>query len=160
MADLSHTATRDVDQRPDVVHARLLGLADRLRRELPPIERGTQPAMLLGVDGPLGIEIADRGPARIELRTTRGRIRGEASAILVPINEGLRTRVTMSVVVKPQGFAANVMLGAALATMPNAQRQVVDGLERGLDDLVAELAKPDAEWDALAWQPPGVPARG
>jgi hypothetical protein len=52
-----------------------------------------------------------------------------------------------------------VILGAALATMPNAQRQVVEGLERGLDDLVVELAKPDAEWDASAWQPPGVPTR-
>jgi hypothetical protein len=52
------------------------------------------------------------------------------------------------------------MLGAALATMPNVQRDVVDGLERGLDDLVVELAKPDAEWDAAGWQPPGVPARG
>jgi hypothetical protein len=159
MADLSHTAMRDVDQRPDVVHDRLLELADRLRRELPPIEPGTQPAMLLGIDGPLGIEVGNRGPARIEMRTTRGRIRGEASAILVPINEGMRTRLTVSVIVKPQGFAANVMLGAALATMPNAQRQVVEGPERGLDDLVVELAKPDAEWDASAWQPPGVPTR-
>jgi hypothetical protein len=101
MADLSHTAMRDVDQRPDVVHDRLLELADRLRRELPPIEPGTQPAMLLGIDGPLGIEVGNRGPARIEMRTTRGRIRGEASAILVPINEGMRTRLTVSVIVKP-----------------------------------------------------------
>jgi hypothetical protein len=160
MAELAHTATRDVDQRPEVVHDRLLELADRLRREAPPIEPGTQPATLLGIDGPLGIEVADRGPARIELRTTRGRIRGEGAAILVPIHDGEGTRLTMSVVLKPQGFAANLMLGAALATMPNVQRDVVDGLERGLDDLVVELAKPDAEWDAAGWQPPGVPARG
>ena len=160
MAELAHTAMRDVDQRPEVVHDRLLELADRLRREAPPVEPGTQPATLLGIDGSLGIEVADRGPARIELRTTRGRIRGEGSAILVPIHDGAGTRLTMSVVLKPQGFAANLMLGAALATMPNAQRQVVDGLERGLDDLVVELAKPDAEWDAGAWQPPGVPTRG
>jgi hypothetical protein len=160
MAELAHTATCDVDQRPEVVHDRLLELADRLRREAPPIEPGTQPATLLGIDGPLGIEVADRGPARIELRTTRGRIRGEGAAILVPIHDGEGTRLTMSLVLKPQGFAANLMLGAALATMPNVQRDVVDGLERGLDDLVVELAKPDAEWDAAGWQPPGVPARG
>jgi hypothetical protein len=116
--------------------------------------------MLLGIDGPLGVEIGDRGPSRIELRTTRGRVRGEGSAILVPIHVGTGTRLTMSLLVKPQGFAANLMLGAALATMPNAQRQVVDGLERGLDDLVVELAKPDGEWDAAAWQPPGVASRG
>ena len=160
MADLSHTAMRDVHQRPEIVHARLLELAERLRREVPAIEPGTQPATLLGIDGPLGIEIGDRGPSRIELRTTRGRIRGEGAAILVPIHEGAGTRLTMSVALKPQGFAANLMLGAALATMPHLERDVVGGLERGIDDLAVELAKPDAEWDAAGWQPPGVPARG
>ena len=27
------------------------------------------------------------------------------------------------------------------------------GLEEGMTDLAAELAKPDGEWDAAAWQP-------
>jgi hypothetical protein len=160
VADLTHTATRDVDQRPDVVHARLLELADRLRRETPPIPPGSQAATLLGIDGPVGIEVTDRGPATIELRTTRGRVRGEGAATLAPLDGGARTRLTMRLAILPQGFAANLMLGAAMATMPNLERQVVDGLERGLDDLAVELAKPDAEWDASAWQPPGVPTGG
>ena len=44
-----------------------------------------------------------------------------------------------------------LMLGVALRTMPNLERQVVDGLEANLDDLARELAKPDAEWDPAAW---------
>ncbi len=156
MADLSHSASREIDQRPEIVHDRLLELAERLRREAPPIPAGSQPAMLLGVDGPLGIEATDRGPTLIELRTTRGRIRGEGSAALAPIDGGTRTRLTVALAIRPQGFAANLMLGAALATMPDVQRQVVDGLERGLDDLATELAKPDAEWDPAAWTPKGL----
>ena len=153
MADLTHSASRDIDQRPDVVHARLLELAERLRQEAPPVPAGSQPAMLLGIDGPLGIETIDRGPSRIELRTTRGRVRGEGSAVLAALDGGTRTKLTMSLAIKPQGFAANLMLGAALATMPDVQRQVVDGLERGLDDLAIELAKPDAAWDPDSWTP-------
>ena len=156
MADLTHSAARDVDQRPDVVHARLLELADRLRRETPPVPPGSQAATLLGIDGPLGIEVVDRGPTRIELRTTRGRVRGEGFAAIAPLDGGARTRLAMSLAVRPQGFAANLMLGAALAARPDIQRQVVDGLERGLDDLAAELAKPDGEWDPALWTPPGV----
>jgi hypothetical protein len=160
VAELAHTASRDVDQRPDVVHDRLLELAERLKREAPPIPAGTQPAMLLGIDGSLGIEVADRGPGRIELRTTRGRIRGEGAATIALLDGGSRTRLTMALELRPSGFAANVMLGAALATMPDARHQVIDGLERGLDDLAVELARPDGEWDASAWQPPGMPTRG
>jgi hypothetical protein len=159
MADLTHSASREIDQRPDVVHARLLELAERLRAEAPPIPAGSQPAMLLGIEGPLGIETTDRGPTLIELRTTRGRVRGEGSATLAALDGGTRTRLTVALAIRPQGFAANLMLGAALATMPNVQRQVVDGLERGLDDLATELAKPDGEWDAAAWQPSGMPGR-
>ena len=156
MSDLGHHGERLVDQRRDVVHDRLIELAERLRDEAPPIEPGTREATLLGVTGPLGIEIADRGPDRIELRTTNGRIRGEGSASLTPTADG-RTTLVMSVAIKPQGYAANLMLGVALRTMPGIERQIVEGLERGLDDLAAELAKPDGEWDAAAWRPPGVP---
>jgi hypothetical protein len=65
----------------------------------------------------------------------------------------------MALAVKPQGFAANLMLGVALRTMPGVEQQVIDGLEANLDALVAELAKPDAEWDPAAWQPVGLPGR-
>jgi hypothetical protein len=65
----------------------------------------------------------------------------------------------VALAVKPQGFAANVMLGVALRTMPRLEQQIVDGLEANLDDLALELAKPDAEWDPAAWQPIGLPAR-
>jgi hypothetical protein len=51
------------------------------------------------------------------------------------------------------------MLGVALKTMPNIEQQVIDGLNRALDDLAVELAKPDDQWDATAWTPPGVGAR-
>jgi hypothetical protein len=156
VADLSHHATRIVDQRPDVVHDRLLELADRLREELPPIEPGTQAATALGLSGRLDVEILDRGPNRIELRTTEGRIRGEGAAD-VEAAPGGKTKVTIAIVVKPQGFAANLMLGVALRTMPNAERQVIEALEANLDDLARELAKPDSEWDPAAWQPVGLP---
>lgn len=50
-----------------------------------------------------------------------------------------------------------MMLGVALKTMPNVERQLIDGLERSLDDVAVQLAKPDGEWDARAWEPPGIP---
>jgi hypothetical protein len=156
MASLEHHADRLVNQRPEVVHARLLELAARLRDEMPPVEPGTQAATMLGMTGPVGIEVIDRGPNRIELRTNEGRIRGEAAADLAPIGDG-QTNVSLGLVVQPQGFAANMMLGVALRTMPNVERQVIDGLETALTDLAAELAKPDDEWDARAWKPPGIP---
>jgi hypothetical protein len=153
---LEHRASRVVDQRPEIVHARLLELAARLRDETPPVQPGTQAATLLGMSGPVGIEIADRGPSRIELRTTQGRIRGEAVADLTPLPDG-RTNLTLAMSIEPQGFAANMMLGMAMKTMPHLQQQVVDGLERAMSDLAIELAEPDGEWDAAAWKPPGLP---
>ena len=159
MTTIEHRATRTVDQRPGVVHDRLLELAARLRDELPPIEPGTQAAAALGMSGPLDVEIRDRSPSRIELRTTQGRIRGEGAVDLAPTPDG-RTDLTMALKVKPDGFAANLMLGVALRTMPNLERQVIDGIEANLDDLVRELAKPDPEWDPAAWQPIGLPERG
>jgi hypothetical protein len=159
VTDLGHRASRIVDQSPAVVHDRLLELAARLRDELPPIEAGTQAATALGVTGPLEVEILDRGPSRIELRTTQGRMRGEGAVDLEPTSDG-KTTMTMALTVKPQGFAANLMLGVALRTMPGLEQQVIDGLEANLDDLARELAKPDAEWDPAAWQPVGLPPRG
>ena len=73
---------RSSTSEPDVVHDRLLQLAARLRDELPPVEPGTQAATALGVSGRLDVEIRDRGPSRIELRTTQGRIRGEGAVDL------------------------------------------------------------------------------
>jgi len=140
-----------------VVHARLLELAARLRDELPPVEAGTQAASLLGITGPVGVEIADRGPDRIGLRTTRGRVRADVAADLAPApRDG--TSLTIKVAAVPDGFAANMMLGMALKTMPDLERRVVEGLERSFDDLAAELAKPDGEWDATRWTPPGLPS--
>jgi hypothetical protein len=157
VADLEHRATRIIDQTPAVVHDRLIELAERLQRETPPIPAGSQAATLLGFDGPLGVEIADRSPTRIDLRTTRGRIRGEGSAAIEPTGDG-GTSLSVAMAIKPQGFTANLVLGAAMATLPGLEQRIRDGLERGLDDLVTELAKPDDEWDASAWQPPGLPA--
>jgi hypothetical protein len=157
VADLGHRASRIVDQRPDIVHERLLQLAARLRDELPAIEPGTQASTTLGMSGRLDVEVVDRGPDRIELRTTQGRIRGEAAVDLVPTADG-RTNLTMAIEIKPQGFAANLMLGVALKTMPNVEQQVIDGLNRALDDLAVELAKPDDQWDAATWTPPGLAA--
>lgn len=113
---------------------------------------------MLGMTGPVGIEVTDRGPNRIELRTTEVRVRVEAAADLTPTEDD-KTSLSLGLVVQPQGFAANMMLGVALRTMPNVERQLIDGLERALTDLAAELAKPDGEWDARAWQPPGLPTR-
>lgn len=158
LADLGHRASRIVDQRPPVVHDRLLELANRLRDELPPIEAGTQAATALGTTGTLDIRILDRSPSRIELRTTQGRIRAEGAVDLVPTADG-RTNLTMALDIKPQGFAANLMLGVALKTRPDLEREVIDRLDAALDDLAVELAKPDDQWDATAWTPPGVGAR-
>ena len=152
---IEHRATRLVDQRPEVVHARLIQLAERLRRELPPIEPGTQAATVLGMSGPIDIEVLDQGPGRIELRTTQGRIRGEAAADLVATPDG-KTALTLDMVVNPLGFAANMMLGVALKTMPGVERRLIDGLEAALTDLATELAKPDEDWDPDAWTPPGI----
>jgi hypothetical protein len=159
MADVEHHASRVVDQRPEVVHDRVLQLAERVRDEAPPIEPGTEVATLLGISGSPGIEVNDRGPSRIEVRSTRGRVRAEAAADITPADDG-RTRLSFGLVVRPQGFAANMMLGVALSARPEIRRQLVDGVDRGLDDLAVELAKPDDAWDAGTWMPPGLPIRG
>ena len=156
MADLVHRSTRTIDQRPDVVHDRLMQLAIRLRDEAPGVPAGSGAATFLGVTGPLGIEIGDRGPNRIELRTTRGRVRGEGAVDIRARPDG-RTDVSMLAVVKPDGFTANLMLGAALSARPGLRSDIENGLERGFDDLASELAKPDAEWDPAAWMPSGLP---
>ena len=154
MADLVHRSSRTIDQRADVVHDRLLQLAVRLRDEAPSIPPGSTAATFLGVTGPLGIEIGDRGPNRIELRTTRGRVRGEGAVDITPRPDG-RTDVAMLALVKPQGVAANLVLGAALGARPQLREGIEAGLERGFDDLAVERAKPDAEWEPSAWMPPG-----
>jgi hypothetical protein len=159
VADLEHRSSRVVDQRPDVVHDRVLELAQRVRDEAPPIEPGTEVATLLGVTGSPGIEVSDRGPRRIEVRSTRGRVRAEAAADISPA-DGNRTSLQFGLVVRPQGFAANMMLGVAMSARPQIRRELVDGIERGMDDLAVELAKPDDQWDAGAWMPPGLPVRG
>jgi hypothetical protein len=159
VADVEHQTSRIVDQRPDVVHDRVVELAERVRDEAPPIEAGTEIATLLGITGSPGIEVSDRGPARIEVRSTRGRVRAEAAADVAP-SDGGRTSLTIGVVVRPEGFAANMMLGVALSARPQIRRDLVEGIERGMDDLALELAKPDDQWDAGAWMPPGLPVRG
>ena len=159
MAELDHRSTRLVDQRPDVVHDRILELATRVRDDAPPVEPDTELATLLGITGPLGIEVVDRGPGRIELQTTRGRVRAEAAADISAATDG-GTTFSIGVDVRPHGFAANMMLGVALSARPQIRRDLVDGIERGMDDLAAELAKPDDAWDAGAWMPPGLPVRG
>jgi hypothetical protein len=159
VADLDHRSTRLVDQRPDIVHERILELAGRVRDEAPPIQPGTELATLLGITGSPGIEVTDRGPSRIEVRSTRGRVRAEAATDIKPA-DGDRTSLTFGIVVKPQGFAANMMLGVALSARPQIRRDLEAGIERGMDDLAAELAKPDDAWDAGAWMPSGLPVRG
>jgi hypothetical protein len=153
VTDLGHRSNRIVEQRPDVVHDRLLQLAARLSDEAPPIEPGTNAATLLGITGSLGIEVADRGPSRIELRTTRGRVRAQAAAIIGAADGG-RSSLAIGVAIEPQGMAANLMLNVALGTRPNLRQEVVDGLEEVMTDLATELAKPEADWDPVAWRPP------
>lgn len=154
MADLVHRSSRTIDQRPEVVHDRLLELGARLRDELPPIQAGTQAASVLGVTGLVPIEIRDLGTGRIEMRTMTGRIRGEAAADLKP-DDGGRTALALSIAIKPQGFAASMMLAAGVQ-MAGGRQKLVDSLDRVLDDLVVELAKPTGEWSATTWTPPGL----
>jgi hypothetical protein len=152
MADLSHRATRLVDQDPGVVHDRVLELAHRLRDEAPAIPPGSQPAMLLGTSGRLPIQVRDGGPGRIELTTTEGRIRGRAVADIAA-EDGGRTSLSIAVAAEPKGMTANLLLGAALGARPNLRQELVNGLEDAMTELAAELAKPDGAWDAAAWQP-------
>jgi len=154
VADLVHRSSRTIDQRPEVVHDRLLELGARLRDELPPIQPGTQAASVLGVTGQVPIEIRDLGTGRIEMRTMSGRIRVEAVADLQPVDGG-RTALALSIAIKPQGLAASMMLGAGVQ-MAGGRQKLVDSLDRVLDDLVVELAKPDGAWDATTWTPPGL----
>ena len=156
---IEHRATRTVDQRPDVVHDRLLELAERVRTETPAVQPGTQIASVLGMSGDLGIEVTDRGPGRIALRTTNGRIRADGEADIVPTADG-RTTLTLTGAVVPEGFAANLMMGVALKAMPNLEADIRAGIEKSLDELVVELAKSDADWNAADWQPSALPSRG
>jgi hypothetical protein len=45
----------------------------------------------------------------------------------------------------------------ALKTMPGLEQRLIEGLETSMTDLATELAKPDGEWDAASWLPPGIP---
>lgn len=155
MADLSYSSTRTIEQQPAVVHDRVLELARRLRDEAPDVKAGSQAGTMLGVSGQLDIEIADRGPNRIELRTTEGRIRVEAAANIVARPDG-RTDLTIGTTVRPQGMAASLMMSAALGARPEIRQRVENGFESAFDDLAAELAKPDDQWDASSWNPPGL----
>lgn len=155
MADLSYSSTRTIDQTPTVVHDRVLELARRVRDEAPEVPEGSQPASLLGVSGRLDVEIADRGPNRVELRTTEGRIQVEAAADIAGRPDG-RTDLTLGATVRPQGMAASLMMSAALGARPEIRRRVENGIESAFDDLATELAKPDDQWDASSWKPPGM----
>ena len=157
MADLSYASKRLVHQRPDVVHDRVLQLATRLRDEAPPVDAGTELATLLGITGSLGIQATDRGPTRIELATTRGRVLAEAVADIAGAAD--QTSLTVRVEARPQGFAANMMLGVALSARPQIRQGLESGIERGMDELAVELAKPDDQWDPGAWMPSGLPVR-
>ena len=44
----------------------------------------------------------------------------------MPTPDG-KTALTLAMIVKPQGFAANMMLGVALKTMPGIEQQLVEG---------------------------------
>ncbi len=155
MADLTYSSTRTIEQAPGVVHDRVLELAQRLRDEAPVVPEGSGPGTMLGVSGRLDVEIADRGPNRIEVRTTEGRIRVEAAADIAGRPDG-RTDLTIGATVRPQGMAANLMMSAALGARPDIRQRVENGIESAFDDLATELAKPDDQWDASSWNPPGI----
>jgi len=155
VADISYSSTRTIAQAPAVVHDRVLQLAQRLRDEAPTVPSGSQAGSMFGVTGRLDVEIADRGPTRIELRTTEGRIRVEAAADIVGRPDG-RTDLTIGTIVRPQGMGASLMLSAALGARPEIRQRVENGIESAFDDLATELAKPDDQWDAASWNPPGL----
>jgi hypothetical protein len=155
VADISYSSTRTIEQAPAVVHDRVLELARRLRDEAPTVPPGSGPASMLGVTGQLDVEIGDRGPNRIELRTTEGRIRVEAAADVIGRPDG-RTDLTIGATIRPQGMGASLMLSAALGARPEIRQRVENGIEAAMDDLSTELAKPDDQWDASSWNPPGL----
>ena len=152
MADLAHRATRLVEQDPAVVHDRVLELAKRLRDEAPTIEPGSQPAMLLGTSGSLGIELRDVGPGRIELTTTQGRIRGHIAADIAPADGG-RTNLAIAVSVEPKGMAAGLMLGAALGARPNIRQRPGDRARGGDDGSCRRAREARRRVGRAAWQP-------
>ena len=134
-----------VAQPPGVVHARLVELAERVRSEPPHVPAGSQAAQLLGLDGPVGLRIHDRGPDRIELETLDGRVRGALAALLAPTPDG--TSLTLEIALRPEGFMGSMALGMAERMVPNLRTRFDEGVSRALEDLARELAVPDAEWD-------------
>lgn len=144
---IEHRTTRVVTQPTDVVHARILELASQLRDQLPPIQADDQLAKLIGIEGAIGLEIRDLGPARIDVATLRGRIRVRGTAELEPTSSG-ETSLSLGVAIKPDGLIGRMMLGVATKAVPGFDRKFRAEAERAASELAEELGKPDNDWAA------------
>jgi hypothetical protein len=141
---ITHSTHRLIQQAPDVVRARLLGLAERIRLEMPPIEDGDELHRLLGVTGSLGVEVGDRDGRGVDIRTTRGRIRGAVTAAIAP--EGAGTALDLAVTVRPDGMVGSMMFSAAKRMVPDLDREFPAGVEHVASELAAQLEGTDEAW--------------
>lgn len=141
-----------VRQTQDVVHARLLELAETIRQEMRPIAEGDRIGQLIGVTGDVGVRIDDDGPSGIDLTTTNGRIRFGVAARMRAAAEPTATEVAARVTVKPNGLVGNVMLSTAQRTRPDLERQLSTSMDRAVSELIPLLELPDDEWRDGDWR--------
>jgi hypothetical protein len=143
---VEHRTTRVVEQPTDVVHTRLLEVAEHVKAEMPPVKPSDRVSELLGVTGDVGLEIHDRGPDLIEAATLRGRVRAAVSAHLAP-DDGGGTSLTVRLGAEPDGFVGSMMLNMATKAIPNFSREFARIVDEVASSLATELARPDGEWD-------------
>lgn len=143
---ITHSTLRQVRQTPEVVQARLLDLAERIKREMPPIEDGDELHRLLGVTGSLGVEVGDRDGRGVDMRTTNGRIRGAVRAAIAP--DGTGTALDLTASVRPDGMVGSMMFSAAKRMRPDLEREFPAGVERVATELAGHLEGTDEAWAA------------
>lgn len=143
---ITHSTHRLVRQTPEVVQARLLELAERVRREMPDVEEGDQVHQLLGITGPLGIEIRERDGRGVDMVTTNGRIRGAVRAAIAP--DGVGSALGLTASVRPDGMVGSMMFSAAKRMRPELEREFPAGVERVATELAGHLEASDEAWAA------------
>ena len=144
---IEHRTTREVTQPRDVVHSRLLELASLIRDEMPAMPPGNPVGRVLGIRGPIALNIHDRGPSRIDLETLQGRIRFHGSAILETRFDG-GTDMTIEMSLRPGGISGRLLLGVGRRVLPGYESVFLPEMEQTVTRLAAALSVADADWSA------------
>ena len=144
---IEHRTAREVTRPRDVVHSRLLELASLIRDEMPAIPPGDPIGRVLGIRGPIALEIHDRGPSRIDVKTVHGRIRFHGSAVLETRFDG-GTDMTIETGLRPGGISGRLLLGIGRRVLPEFASDVWPGMEQQVSELAAALSLSEADWSA------------